>query len=246
MLSKKFQIEFLNKIKNLFMSKFSSMVKVDTVSEPSKEEVDLDLTIAKVVYYRSIDKFLVYRTILMTDETVFVEKDNYSLCCNDDKEFSTLDELKRYYRDKFNIVEFYNLLSVDYVYLYKSGVCVEGSDLRTPSQILEDKIIHCLYTNGFLNEVLIHTKRFNCKFYRPFCGDYSDKNLEGWSYEVVDFYLEDSRLKLFLSSDTLFSFNKITKSIIINPIELLTELECSCVTGGNILSHCGDLGIQIS
>lgn len=243
MISKKFQIEFLNKIKDsvAFNNIMSRFIKPSKKVNLDSESIDsLGLNGCKVIYYRCLDKLLVYRVISYSEDRA------YSMSNLEMKEFVSKSEIEKYYNELFEKVELFNLLSVDYVYLYKSGVAVEGSDLRTSNQILNDKIIHCLYVNEFLNEVLIHNELLTTKFYRPYDGNYSDENSEGWSYEIVDRYLNVGRVKMFLTSDNLFDFNKVTKSIIVNPIELLTELECSCVGSGSVVSHCGDLGIQIS
>ena len=202
-------------------------------------ESSLGYNKVKVIYYRTVDGYCVYRAVMIN------EQDEISLSVLDKECYDNLPNLEKSYKERFDSVEIYNLLSVDYVYLYKSGVFVDGTDLRTRDQILSDKIVHCLYVNEFLDEVLVHHKYLPIKLYKPFDGDYADKNSANWSSEMVDNYLASDRIKVFISSDTLFSFNKISKSIIVNPIELLTELECTAVSCGFMLSHCGDLGMQV-
>lgn len=242
MFSKKFQIEFLNKMKDSVVNKFKSVMN-NTGKEESLDIKDVEvlgLDKAKVIYFKTFENFQIYRVVSYSEENA------YSICTSDLNVFLTLDHLMDYYNSIFKEVEFVNLLSVDYVYLYNSGVCVQGLDLRTPDQILNDTFVHCLYNNKTLNEVLVHTKKLDCKFYAPFDGNYDDKNFDGWSYSIVDKYLDDGRVKLFLTSDTLFGFDKITKAIKIEPDQLLIDLQCSCVSTGSILSHCGDLGVQVS
>lgn len=231
----KFQMK-LQKIIGMLSSKNSPKNEFDdlVVTESS-----LGYNSVKVIYYRTVDSYCVYRSIMIN------EKDEISLSVLDKEDYPSLEEIKKEYSERFDNVELYNLLSVDYVYLYKSGVFVDGTDLRTRDQILSDKIVHCLYVNEFLDEVLVHHKHLSTRLYKPFDGNYNDKNVANWSLEMVDNFLSSDRIKVFISSDTLFTFNKISKSIIVNPIELLTELECTAIGCGFILSHCGDLGMQI-
>lgn len=244
MSSKKFQIEFLNKLKDSVVNKFKSVVESPSQEEGVSLEINdvqaLGLNKAKVIYYKTFEKFEVYRVVSYSDEEC------YSICNSDLNGFLTLDYLESYYESIFKEVEFINLLSVDYVYLYNSGVCVEGLDLRTPEQILNDSFVHCLYVNKVMNEVLVHNEVLTCKFYRPFDGNYNEKNLEGWSYSIVDDYLKSGRIKIFLSSDNLYEFHRITKAIRMEPDQLLIDLQCTCVSTGTVFSHCGNLGVQIS
>lgn len=254
MIFKKFQIEFLSRFKSLF-NKNKTLLLPSEISNKGNEEIinvfefspsmeeqakSLSIDSASIIYYRTSDKFLIYRVVS------YSTSERFNLCNSDFSSFETIDDLKDFYKDSFKKVDFINLLSVDYVYLCKAGVYVEGQDLRTRNQILNDKVVHCLFTNGFLNEVLIHTNKLNNGFYRPFDGNYTRRNREGWSYELIDSYLRDSRMKMFLTSDSVFFYNKITKQMDSSPSELLVELECSCSSDGNKLNHCGDLGIQIS
>ena len=167
------------------------------------------------------------------------------MCTVDLNEFETLYDLKIHYKSMFKKVNFMNLLSVDYVYLFKSGVYVEGEDLRSQEQILNDNIVHCLYSNGFLNEVLIHNNKYTFNFYNPFYPKYSRKNIHGWSYEIIDKYLIEGRIKIFLSSDTLFSYDDLSRKIISNPSSLLFELKVVCDSSDSSLNSCSNLGIQI-
>lgn len=254
MFLKKFQIGFLNK----FFKKSNNVQEVLSITSGSERPSDvvnvfnykpstdgeelrsLNIEEGTVIYYRTIDKFLVYRVVS------YSTSQNYNLCNVDLNEFETLDELKEFYSNSFIKVNFINLLSVDYVYLFKSGIHVEGQDLRTNNQILNDKIIHCLYSNGFLQDVLIHTDKFNVEFYKPFDGSYSKRSKEGWSYEVIDSYLKEGRMKMFLSSDTLFFYDSMSKQIKSEPSYLLMELKYTCEGNGNSLNSCSNLGIQIS
>lgn len=234
----KFQMK-LQKLFNVLLHK-DSLISNDTPSADVVTESALGYTKVNVIYYRTIDGYHVYRTIMLN------EQDSVSICVLDKELYKNLDVLRRSYEERFEKTELFNLLSVDYIYLYKSGIFVDGVDLRNKDQILSDKVVHCLFVNGFLDEVLVHNRNINVKVYKPFDGDYSDVNDSNWSYELVDNYIRTERMKMFLSSDTLFSFNKISKSVIVNPIELLNELECTCVNCNYKLSHCGDLGMQIS
>lgn len=212
----------------------------DYVPKSDKEELkSFDVEQGTVIYYRLIDRFLVYRVVHYSSSR------GYSMCTVDLNEFETLDDLKIYYKSMFKKVNFMNLLSVDYVYLFKSGVYVEGEDLRSQEQILNDKIVHCLYSNGFLNEVLIHNNKYTFNFYNPFYPKYSRKNIHGWSYEIIDKYLIEGRIKIFLSSDTLFSYDDLSRNIISNPSSLLFELKVVCDSSDGSLNSCSNLGIQI-
>ena len=254
MFLKKFQIEFLNKI----FKKSNRKQEVLSISSGSERPSDvvnvfnykpasdgeelrsLSIEQGTVIYYRTIDKFLVYRVIS------YSTSQQYNMCNVDLNEFETLDELKEFYSNSFLKVNFVNLLSVDYVYLFKSGIHVEGQDLRTNTQVLNDKVVHCLYSNGFLNDVLIHTSRFDVEFYKPFDGNYHKRTVDGWSYEIIDEYLKEGRMKMFLSSETLFFYDKILKQIKSEPSSLLMELKYTCDGNGNSLNSCNNLGIQIS
>lgn len=254
MFLKKFQIGFLNKL----FKKSNDVQEVLSITSGSERPADvvnvfnykpstsgeelrnLNIEEGTVIYYRTIDKFLVYRVVS------YSTSEKYNLCNVDLSEFDTLDELKEFYTNSFLKVNFINLLSVDYVYLFKSGIHVEGQDLRTANQILNDKIVHCLYSNGFLCDVLIHTDKFNVEFYKPFDGNYSKKNADGWSYEIVDKYLKEGRMKMFLSSDTLFFYDKMIKQMKSEPSSLLIELKYTCEGNGDSLNSCSNLGIQIS
>lgn len=212
----------------------------DYVPKSDKEELkSFDVEQGTVIYYRLIDRFLVYRVVHYSSSR------GYSMCTVDLSEFETLDDLKIHYKSMFKKVNFMNLLSVDYVYLFKSGVYVEGEDLRSQEQILNDNIVHCLYSNGFLNEVLIHNNKYTFNFYNPFHPKYSRKNIHGWSYEIIDKYLIEGRIKIFLSSDTLFSYDDISRNIISNPSSLLFELKVVCNSSDSSLNSCSNLGIQI-
>lgn len=254
MFLKKFQIGFLNK----FFKKSGDKQEVLSITSGSERPADvinvfnykpasegdelksLNIEQGTVIYYRTIDKFLVYRVVS------YSTSEQYNMCNVDLNEFETLDDLKEFYNKCFLKVNFINLLSVDYVYLFKSGIHVEGQDLRTNNQILNDKIVHCLFSNGFLNDVLIYTDRFNVEFYRPFDGNYTKRNIDGWSYEIVDKYLKEGRMKMFLSSETLFIYDKIVKQMKSEPSSLLLELKYTCDGNGNSLDACSNLGIQIS
>lgn len=212
----------------------------DYVPKSDKEELkSFDVEQGTVIYYRLIDRFLVYRVVHYSSSR------GYSMCTVDLSEFETLDDLKIHYKSMFKKVNFMNLLSVDYVYLFKSGVYVEGEDLRSQEQILNDNIVHCLYSNGFLNEVLIHNNKYTFNFYNPFHPKYSRKNIHGWSYEIIDKYLIEGRIKIFLSSDTLFSYDDLSRNIISNPSSLLFELKVVCNSSDSSLNSCSNLGIQI-
>ena len=212
----------------------------DYVPKSDKEELkSFDVEQGTVIYYRLIDRFLVYRVVHYSSSR------GYSMCTVDLSEFETLDDLKIHYKYMFKKVNFMNLLSVDYVYLFKSGVYVEGEDLRSQEQILNDNIVHCLYSNGFLNEVLIHNNKYTFNFYNPFHPKYSRKNIHGWSYEIIDKYLIEGRIKIFLSSDTLFSYDDLSRNIISNPSSLLFELKVVCNSSDSSLNSCSNLGIQI-
>ena len=212
----------------------------DYVTKSDKEELkSFDVEQGTVIYYRLIDRFLVYRVVHYSSSR------GYSMCTVDLSEFETLDDLKIHYKSMFKKVNFMNLLSVDYVYLFKSGVYVEGEDLRSQEQVLNDNIVHCLYSNGFLNEVLIHNNKYTFNFYNPFHPKYSRKNIHGWSYEIIDKYLIEGRIKIFLSSDTLFSYDDLSRNIISNPSSLLFELKVVCSSSDGSLNSCSNLGIQI-
>lgn len=212
----------------------------DYVPKSDREELkSFDVEQGTVIYYRLIDRFLVYRVVHYSSSR------GYSMCTVDLNEFETLDDLKIHYKSMFKKVNFMNLLSVDYVYLFKSGVYVEGEDLRSQEQILNDNIVHCLYSNGFLNEVLIHNNKYTFNFYNPFYPKYSRKNIHGWSYEIIDKYLIEGRIKIFLSSDTLFSYDDLSRNIISNPSSLLFELKVVCDSSDGSLNSCSNLGIQI-
>lgn len=240
-----------SKFNSLIVKSSNSLVKdsddedginvFDYVPKSDKEELkSFDIEQGTVIYYRLIDRFLVYRVVHYSPSR------SYSMCTVDLNEFETLDDLKSHYKSMFKKVNFMNLLSVDYVYLFKSGVYVEGEDLRSQEQVLNDNIIHCLYSNGFLNEVLIHNNKYTFNFYNPFYPKYGKKNIQGWSYEIVDKYLVEGRIKIFLSSDTLFSYDDFSRKIVSNPSSLLFELKHVCESSDGALNSCSNLGIQIS
>ena len=51
---------------------------------------------------------------------------------------------------------------------------------------------------------------------------------------------------MFLSSDTLFFYDSMSKQIKSEPSYLLMELKYTCEGNGNSLNSCSNLGIQIS
>lgn len=205
---------------------------VDSFSSPSCSNRPL------VLYFKYYSKYKVYATVLngrinlMKDSTIYYD----------------LNEMKTFYGEKYENVEYFNVLSESYVYLTKSGVYSQGEDLRDSNSKLCDNIFYILYATECLDKILFITRNFNFENYGFIEKLYNNVNKDRWSMSLVDKSLIDNdRLSVLLYPiDDAITYDSITDRIYTKPIELYLDLFIYCKNNNLFLSHCGDLGIQIA
>lgn len=191
-----------------------------------------------ILYYRYYSNFKVYASVLEGKLNLM----------DDDSLYYDLDEIYRVYKEKYQDIECFNVLSEDYVYLTKSGVYTRGDDLRDSNSRLCDDVFFILYATDCLDRVLYVTNKFNCKSYGFVDRLYNAVNKNKWSMSLVDEGLaENNRLSVLLYPiGNSIEYDFLTDRVFTNPVELYSDLFIYCEKKNLFLHHCGDLGLQVS
>lgn len=222
-----------------FISEVSDKVN-NSVNSQLKKEADNSFDSLNIIYYRYYSNYKVYRAVFFKKDTNMVSNESF------EEEFSTLEELKSFF-SKYNLkVRFENALSKDYIYLTRSGINTDGSDLRLEKDIVIDSSFYCMLSNSVLDSVNLVTDKLTFDLYNPSIMDTSKLNRNKWSVEIIEQYLYKGRMVALLTSDEKIQYNENSGLIVTYPKELLFDLSALSKTNQLHMTHCGDLGIQLS
>lgn len=212
----------------------------NNINSQLNKDIEISYDSLNVIYYKYYDNYKIYRAVFYKSGVNKFEKVSYK------EEFSTIEDLYEFF-SKYNLCCTYtNVFTKDYVFLTKSGINTEGIDLRLEKEKLADSVFSCMHSNNVLDEVDIVSSRLPMELYTPCLDDTSRLNRDRWSLDIINKYLNEGRIGVFLMSNTLISYDRGLDKISTNPKELLLDLTALCKSSQVILSHCGNLGIQMS
>lgn len=215
---------------------------LNKVEEESNEKMCSLYDSLDVKFYREYDRFRIH-SLVFSDSGLGCYEVRL-----DETSYETLDDIKELYSSKYSLeINYVNILSVDYVYLTKASVLVEGVDLRSEKDRLVDSIIHILYVNDVMDKAVFITKRFPIRKFIPHDVGYFKKGVSGWSYSIVDDYLANGRMLMFLRADgNCISIERGSENISTNPSNLYLDLTSYCKSKDLVVLNCGTLGLQIA
>lgn len=221
------------------ISEVSGKISV-SANNKIKKNIESSYSNLTIMYYKNYNVYKIYRAIFYNSSTNKSERVQYDL------EFETVLEIEEFFKQYNLDCEYINALSKDYIYITKSGINTNGADFRLTKDIVSDLLFYSIYANSVLDSVDLVTDRVPLSKFYPVLENKDKLNTERWSYSTVENYLGNGRMVAFLMSQTNIEYDGNLDKIITNPKELLFDLVALGKSNQLHITHCGNLGIQIS